>query len=133
MRFDFSFSLQVSGRLQIAAQRLDGALQIAIGQGALGIAGAQRRCANPEISKAHVCEAIALRTGKSRETYDGVIAMPARELGKANAGLCGRARNANGGEHVVRRERRLEQSLEKFIGLDRTRALWTRNLDLAAK
>ncbi len=59
--------------------------------------------------------------------------MPARKLGKADAGFWGRSRDANGSEDVMRRERRLKQSLEECIGLDHTRTLWTRNLDLAAE
>src|SRR5262249_18283009 len=59
--------------------------------------------------------------------------MPSCEFGKAGAGLGTRSRDANGGEHVMRRECRLKQALEEFIGLDHSRALWTRDLDLAAE
>ena len=57
--------------------------------------------------------------------------MAARELGETDAGVGARGRDSDGGEHIARRKRGLEQALEEIIGLDRELPLRPDDFDFA--
>ena len=56
---------------------------------------------------------------RGREPDHRVVAVAAGELGEADAGVRGRGRHADRGQHVARPERGLEQALEEIVGLRR--------------
>jgi hypothetical protein len=57
--------------------------------------------------------------------------VPARELGKPDAGCRARSGDKDRGEHIARPQCRLEQAFEEMLGLYGSRALRARDRDLA--
>jgi hypothetical protein len=100
--------VDVIGWIEIVGERTHRRFDIAMRQRGFGLVRAHRRRADAEIGEADVIETLAVDPRAGRKSYHGVVAVAARELGEADAGVRGRGGNANGREHVLRAERGLE-------------------------
>src|SRR5262249_49189502 len=95
--------------------------------------GAHRRDTDAEEREPHVGQRLAIRARGCGEPGDRIVAMAARQFGKADAHVGSGGGGADRGHHVARRERGLEQAPVKIIGLDGALAGWPRDHDLAAE
>ena len=121
--------LHVVGRIEI--ERGDRGIDIAGRQRRFGFGRAHRRGADAEIGQPHVGKPLAVGARAGGQADDGVIAVPARQLGKADARVFARGRDAHRGEHFLRPQRRLEQSLEESVGLHLALAFGAGDFDLS--
>ena len=131
MFFHRAGRLHVVGRIEI--ERGDRGIDIAARQRGFRLDRAHRRGADAEIGKPHVGEALAVGFRTRRQPDDRVVAVPPRQFGKAGARVLAGGRHADGGEHLVRRQRGLEQALEEILCLDGALALRAGRLDFAVE
>ncbi len=113
MLLHFAGGLHVVRRIEI--ERCDRGVDAAACQRRFGFPGAHGRGANAEKSQVYVIQFLAVGARAGGEADDGVIAVAARQFGETGARVLARRRHANGGQHILRPERGLEQTLEKIL------------------
>ena len=122
--------VHVAAWFEIAGQGRDRRVEVAAGEGRFGRAGTNRCRADAEISKP---DRTWLGTRRGRKTDQRVVAVPARQFGKAKSVTRLRDRYPDGADNLAGGERGLEQALEKRVGSNGAPAGTARDLDLATK
>src|SRR5258706_7257748 len=87
MYLDRAGCVDVIGWIEIVGERAHRRFDIAMRQRGLGLVRAHRRRADAEIGEADVIETLAVDPRAGRKSYHGVVAVAARELGEADAGV----------------------------------------------
>src|SRR5215470_8724661 len=125
--------LHVIGRLEVVRERVDRRLDVAVRQRRFGAPRAHWRRADAEIDEAEIAEPLAGGARAGGKSHHRVVAMAAGKLGETDAGVGARSRDTDGGEHIARRKRGLEQALEEIIGFDRELPLRPDDFDFATE
>src|SRR6478609_11667181 len=99
--------------VRIEIQCVDGAVNVAIGERRLGFFYADRRVADTEIGEPHIGETLAIGARAGGQSDNRIVAVPACELGKANARILVSHRDTNGRYYFVGSQRSLKQALEE--------------------
>ena len=91
--------LHIVGRIEI--ERGDRAIHIAFRQRSFGFYRAHRRGADAEIGEPHIAEPLAVGARAGGQADDGVVAVPARQFGKAGARVFVGGGDAHRDEHFL--------------------------------
>src|SRR6185437_15270909 len=115
--------LQFAGRLHVIMrfeiERVDRGIDLTIGEGFFSRWCANRSAADSEKCKPHIREFFAVGTRGRGKPNDRVVAMTARQFGKARARRGRGGRNADRGDNLLRTESRFEQPFEEVFGFYR--------------
>src|SRR5471032_2765533 len=91
------------------------AIELAARELGFGLLRAERCSADAEIGKSDIRQSLAVGARAGRQAHDGIVAAAVGEFCKADSAQRGGGREPDCHQHVPRRERGLEQSLEEIV------------------